>query len=266
MEITRKKDLFFMRYTMKEMSRKLFLLTFVIYLFSYFFSEQLPPMDRIRDELKSEIVQTPIHQNVDFTIEKNGMTYHISPLYDYEMYGLVTTYHDAFSAFSHFHEEAQDYINIKDISTIWGDNVTREDYLRAKFWHGEYTAYVQYDSDVNFNELYFANSHMVTTDPTLQKKIMETKTGDQIYVRGQLIDYEVVGRGHRLTSTTRDDENDNSCEIIWVTDYEILQKNHVFLRFLQEMMPFLFIPCFFIMLYSMYQDLGKSKEYDEFLE
>ena len=53
--------------------------------------------------------------------------------------------------------------------------------------------------------------------------------GDQIKIKGYLVDYKVAKDGQTLftrgTSTTRTDNGNGACETIYVEDVEIIRKN-----------------------------------------
>ena len=56
---------------------------------------------------------------------------------------------------------------------------------------------------------------------------MQAKKGDQVYLKGYLVNYSHTnGDFERGTSTSREDTGNNSCESIFVTDFQILKEGN----------------------------------------
>jgi len=55
--------------------------------------------------------------------------------------------------------------------------------------------------------------------------------GDQIYMKGRLVDYSVEGRGgERKSSTSRTDSGRGACEVVYLEDFRILRVGNAFWR------------------------------------
>lgn len=208
---------------MKTTVKFLFLISIIALIISFFFVNRLPPKNAILKQLYNEPIQSPSFEP-EFTVQKKNITYRIKPLYTYEMYGLVVTYHHSSSFMDISHREWKDFLNIKDISLIWGYNIKMGDYLKVKYSHADWTGYYQYYGTVNFNADHFSNNHLLTENPSLEKEIMRTRIGDQIYVKGYLVEYSHnKSNFKRGTSSTRNDTGNGACETIYVTDYKIMK-------------------------------------------
>jgi hypothetical protein len=209
---------------MRVFLRIVFLLSVMTYAASLFQVNRLPAKEAIVPELYREPVQVPIDLP-PFTITRRSITYTITPSHAYELYGLVVTWHHSGSLIDISHGAWKDYLNAKDISVIWGNNIAANDYHKVTFSHGDWTGYYRYKEAVNFSAVQFANNHLITDNPRLEKEIMRTRTGDQVFVVGYLAQYSHSnGAFTRGTSTTRDDTGNGACETIFVTDYAILQQ------------------------------------------
>lgn len=200
-----------------------------IFAVSLFFKNKLPDFKLIQSSLEQE----PLQQSTSATpieIVKKETTYQVTPLFSYDIYGLVVADYDSENAFDFAHKNWNDKLNTKDLCVIWGENVQSDIYQKVKFSHGEWTCYVQVDDAetyTRFNEKQLSNNHLLPSSPEIYELIKRTKVGDQIHLRGYLSKYawsDEQGRSmERGTSTTRDDMGNGACETIYVTDYQILE-------------------------------------------
>jgi hypothetical protein len=61
-----------------------------------------------------------------------------------------------------------------------------------------------------------ANMHMVPADPLVEKRLLAVKTGQILELRGMLIRADGLDGWHWVSSLTRTDTGDGSCEVVWV--------------------------------------------------
>ena len=61
-----------------------------------------------------------------------------------------------------------------------------------------------------------ANMHMIPADPLVEKRLLAVKLGQIIELRGMLIRADGLDGWHWISSLTRTDTGDGSCEVIWV--------------------------------------------------
>lgn len=200
------------------------------FIFSYLKKNNLPQQADIESSLftnpkQSEIVLTA------FEIAEDDHTYKITPKFSYELYGLVVSDYDSETWIDITHEH--DPLNTKDICVVWGDNLKSDIYRKMKYSHGEWTCYYEAESSEDFaafNSSQFSNNHLLPASDEVYKTIKNASVGDQIYLKGQLIDYEIVTpegtTGTRETSTVRDD---TGCEIIYTTEFQLISRgNEIF--------------------------------------
>jgi len=216
-----------MRFLIKTL-KIILLFLIAVFIISYFQKDKLPE----KEEILPEIYQTPIQDETDampFKIERGCITYEITPLYNYELYGLVVSSHKSKSWLDYYHKAWGDFINLKDVCVIWGQNIESGVYREMKFKNGSFTCYMDFKRGVDRNEVYqefkndaLSNNHLLSDNDALNKEIMKAGDGDQVYLKGYLVKYahDDFSRG---SSTTRADSGNGACETIYLTDFEIVK-------------------------------------------
>jgi hypothetical protein len=216
---------------LEKFIHRLFIIVIIAFGVLYFLRFSLP----VQDELIDEIAQVPIQKEINseiISIPKDGVIGEIEILYSYELYGLVVATYDSDVWHDQFHKN--DPFNTKDLCVVWGGNATEGKYLTGKYSHGEFTCFWNFKSFEdyrNFNESEIANNHLIPSDEALAEKIKETQIGDQIHVKGYLSNYTITSEEdnsvlfNRGTSIIREDTGNNSCETVYVTEFEIVKEN-----------------------------------------
>ncbi len=206
------------------MKKILFLILSCLWLTSWWMKNQLPEKPGDFAELLKEPIQQKT-QKQPFMVEAGGERYRITPKYDYELWGMVVSYHHSDSWMDRVHERWADNINIKDLCVIWGEsNTTPIVYRNIDFSSGQWTCYIKTDNYAayhGFDLTKLSNNHVLTDDPAIADTIREANYGDIIHFKGYLSHYEgrKVSRG---TSTSRTDTGNGACETIYITDFSIL--------------------------------------------
>ena len=214
--------------------KTLFVLGLLAAIALYFSTVDLPPASFYDIESLVEPVQQATRQD-SFTTRVNGENYLIKPIYDYELEGVIVSYHNAddFSDIWH-HRSWKDFINLRDLCVIWGSNVETGVYLDMEFHNGSWTCWFSWpNSEVGkrFQMAQLSNNHVLIDDETIKSELMKSEPGDHIRLKGVLAEYSNPGSGFfRSTSTTRDDSGDGACETIYLTDFEIVKKANPQLR------------------------------------
>ena len=210
------------------------LISIGLFSISYLLKDGLPD----GDDVLEEVLQPPVQTKVDmapFQIETGEMIYTITPLYTYELYGLVVSYHNCGTWWDIYHHgQWKDFINVKDLCVIWGDNVLTEVYKEMRFTSDSWTCtyyWPNHEVGAKFNHTCLSNNHLLSHDESVTRELLKTSRGDQIYLRGYLAEYSHTGgEFHRGTSTNRTDTGNGACETIYVEDYEILKMGNPFWR------------------------------------
>jgi hypothetical protein len=175
-----------------------------------------------------DLLEPPVQRTASirpFTVSNNGTDYRIVPRYHYELNGLVVSYAHHNGNYS-LHRLWNDHINVADVCVVWSENTNAADLNRIKFWNGKFTCnFETNDTGVwkRFRQDQISNNHLLTDDRRIRKKIKQVSIGDQIRIRGWLVNYSNDSGFSRGTSTTRDDTGNGACETIYLKDFEILQ-------------------------------------------
>lgn len=170
-----------------------------------------------------------------FAIEANGLQYTIHPKFDYELYGVIVSYSnaDGFTNIWH-HKRWQDFINVRDLCVIWGNNIESGVYRQMKFNSDSWTCWAYWpnrETAAQFTMNALSNNHLVTDNDRIKAALMQAEPGDLIRIKGVLAEYVNPAGGYtRGTSTTREDTGQGACETIYVDEFAIVQKAHPTLR------------------------------------
>jgi hypothetical protein len=188
--------------------------------------DALPPPERLDSAIAADPVQTSVtREPFDTTI--GDITYTVRPLFDYDLYGLVVSKHDADTWWDWIHAAWNDKLNVTDLCVVFGANAKSGSYQRIDFSSGEFVCYAQSgsrDDWAAFDMTALSNNHLLADDPQVVKTLKSARVGDQIHFRGYLAEYS-HRHGfafHRGTSITRTDTGDGACETVYTTDAQIL--------------------------------------------
>lgn len=68
------------------------------------------------------------------------------------------------------------------------------------------------------------NMHMIPATEEVKAKLLQIQRGDVVAIRGYLVDVQApVGGWRWVSSVSREDRGDGSCEVIYVMDVEVLK-------------------------------------------
>ena len=174
------------------------------------------------------LLEPPLQQIAEtppFTVTDNETDYLIEPRYEYDLHGLVVSYAHHNGNYS-LHRLWNDHINVADVCVVWSENANPADLNNISFWNGKFTCNFQTDDAgtwERFRENQISNNHLLTDDHRIRKTIKRLRIGDQIRMRGWLVNYSNDAGFSRGTSTTRDDRGNGACETIYLESFEILQ-------------------------------------------
>lgn len=185
---------------------------------AWFLKGRLPPPDEILPLLRQDPVQSATSRP-PFTFAYAGKTYRVTPVAEYELWGLVVAHNDISALSDIYHTSVS--VDTKDLGVIWGDNLANDNYRRVEFRSGSWTLYLSCPPGLALRFDQIANNHLITSDDEIRRQIGTVRVGDQIHLRGLLVNYQLPGaRGFvRKTSTSR---SDRGCEVVFVTALDIL--------------------------------------------
>jgi hypothetical protein len=210
----------------------IFLFSLALLIISFIQQNKLPPKNEILKSVYLDPIQDQTSKSA-FNIEKGGITYSIKPHYSYEINGLVVAQYDSENWLDVFHKN--DLINTRDLCLVWGSNVKTDVFHKYRYKHGEFTCFLKFDGSYEdyvrpenqFSFSQISNNHLLPATQAIHNEMKKTNIGDQVSFSGYLVDYSYdVGQGEwqRTTSTTRGDEGNGACEIVYVTNFKILKR------------------------------------------
>jgi hypothetical protein len=214
--------------TRSKIFRLGFLVCLLIGVLSLYFDDRLPAQGKIFRQLYQEPVQNKESLPAAFAVTKDGMRYVVTPLFHYELYGLVVSQHRSDSLLDISHRRWRDYLNIKDLCVVWGRNIRSGVYREMKFWNRDFTCMCEFPDEeiaMLFSGSHLSNNHILCADKKTSRRILKVRPGDQIHFKGYLVNYsQPANQFFRGTSTVRDDTGDGACETVFVTDFKVLRR------------------------------------------
>ena len=171
--------------------------------------------------------QTPL-QTAVFTTKAGDQSYQIKPLFNYQLNGVVVSLHDAGDMRDVWHHENwKDFLNVRDLCVMWGNNVSAGVYKTMDFHNDSWTCWASwYDSETGkqFAGNQLSNNHLLVDDNAIKKALMSVRVGDQVQFSGYLAAYRnPSNQFQRGTSITRDDKGNGACETVYLTDFRLIK-------------------------------------------
>lgn len=211
----------------------LFVVSFIAATILYFFKDELPPASFYDLENLNEPIQEATAME-EFLTQVEDEKYLIVPKFDYQLDGVVVSYNNAGDFTDYFHRYVNDYLNLRDLCVIWGDNVETGVYLETDFHNDSWNCWIRWPNHEvrkRFDMAQISNNHVLIDNPAVEQKLMRAEPGDHIRFKGILAEYRNPRTGFRRgTSITRTDTGNGACETIYVTDFEIVKKANRGLR------------------------------------
>ena len=172
--------------------------------------------------IKYEFIQEPVQDNISFEyilpIEgKNGKV-DLELLASYEITAEVKSTKD-------YDDDFTSQISPRDFALAWGDvNIpsinTYVNYRQNERWY-YFTVSSKAPVDAKYIDYYTANTHIIPANDSILNTIKKVHANDRITMKGYLVN-AYFSNGYWKTSLTRSDTGDGSCEIMYVTDIQIL--------------------------------------------
>ena len=223
-----------------KIRRPIFFLLIIAFVATFFFQSQYRFVSDIDDKLLEDPIQTEILNPQKIEFEKEGIQYSLTPLYDYEINGLIVNKakYDAWYSIND-----TDTVFTTDLCMIWGSNVESGVYKSPKLaftqdirfcfynWWGE-------DLEVDVNEV--SNNHLVIDNEEIDETVQDLTEGDQIQVIGKLVNVDISEIGTTnlsswKTSTDREDSYGGACEVIYVEKINMLKQGNPIIKMIHEL-------------------------------
>jgi hypothetical protein len=156
-----------------------------------------------------------------FAFEFRGSAVRVRPVAEYSLAGLVVSQNDVESFADIYHDSSS--VDTKDLCLLSGESLGTDDFHQVSVRSGPFTCYFRYPPGYAFRHQDWSNNHLITDDEALRDAIGGIHTGDQVRLRGLLVDYQMDDWGERWreTSTVR---NDQGCEVIFVEELEVVRR------------------------------------------
>ena len=211
----------------------------LVFAVSFFMRNRLPDKSLILEPLLQDPVQTKDGVPEPFEVTRKDVTYTVTPLFRYELWGMIVSYHDSASFIDLSHKLWNDYINVKDVCVIWGKNVETGVYKRMTFHNRDFTCFYRYpdrETGELFTEDCLSNNHLLPANLFVDAAVRKARKGDQVRFKGWLVSYGQKGAPYaRGSSTVRTDRGNGACEVVYVTEFEILREANAAWRTLYKL-------------------------------
>jgi hypothetical protein len=158
------------------------------------------------------------------TLTYFGEKYLIEPRAEYLLRGLVVSHNNIAGIGDMYHTRKS--VDLKDICVVWGENI--DNLKGVSFWSEPWSChFYTRDSKVfeSFRGDQISNTHLLGASEEVRRVIRSMHRGDQVELRGQLIDYAHVGQGgdFRRSSLVRNDTGNGACEVMLVEEARVLR-------------------------------------------
>ena len=235
----------------KKVLIALSVMSMILAALAYYMRSKPPKAAKIDKNCLKQPKQTPTSRQ-PYKVKFNNQVYTITPKADYELNGLIVSEND-FNDLLNIDYDSES-INSKDLGIIWGSNLLGDDFHKVHFRNNAWILECRWYGDVNFNMNEVSNNHILAKGK-IKEQIHDMGPGDQIYLKGMLVDYSFEmknGSYNRKTSLTRDDRGNGACEVFLVEEVKIYRRsqhiwNYIFNIALSAIFILLIIRfCFFI--------------------
>ncbi len=166
---------------------------------------------------------------------EDGFDFILTPLYEYEMSVLVVNRFD----YTWFSLTRADSAIPMDLCVTWGDNVENGAFRHSSVSFRQDFRFCigSWERGANFSWAEVSNNHLIIKDPDIRKKAMSIIEGDQIRLKGKLVNLKAEnknGKTGKYEAQTRNwnssiklgDSGAGACEVILVEDLEIIKKGN----------------------------------------
>lgn len=225
-----------MAYELKRIRKYLFIILPVVLAITFFSRNDYRSVADIDSEILRDPIQTQLKSANPITFQKDNFSYTITPLYDYDIAGLLV-HHLNYNTW--YSLSRVDSVFPTDLCLIWGDNIKNGSYKSKSVRFTQdfrFCLYYYSGNDTPINNSEASNNHLVIQSDNLRKIAENLNTGDQVRIKGKLVNVEARPIGNIgdyepndliwPTSVTRDDSGAGACEVIYVESIQILKKGN----------------------------------------
>ncbi|HNX68081.1 MAG TPA: hypothetical protein PLL75_05780 [Candidatus Omnitrophota bacterium] len=223
---------------MKTFRRYLFYILLVMLGVTFFTQKDFRRVKEIRPEALKQPHQYELTDRTVMRFTRNDYSYEVTPVYGYDISAMIVSRLD-YKAFTIYKFDKTFHM---DLCMIWGSNLANGVYKlsNVRFFQDCRWCWVQWCGNVAFNMNELSNSHLLVNDPAIEKKVKGLGVGDQVRIKGKLVNVKAKlnGKAGRYdspdvawqTSITRTDTGAGACEVIYVEELEVLQRANMLSR------------------------------------
>jgi hypothetical protein len=185
----------------------------------------LPAESELLPALQNPPEQNEISERA-FIMDWRGSQYVLHPVADYKLTGLVVSRNDIGGISDIYH--TSDSVDVVDVCVVWGDNARPEVYKNYEFGSEPFSCWYRPKTWPPATELHIdelSNTHVLAKDESLARRLSRVHLGDQIRLRGRLVNYNPAGASEQLrrSSTVRTDTGNGACEVMYVEQFDLLK-------------------------------------------
>ena len=189
---------------------------------------KLPPESELLPIVEEAPEQTN-HTDRAFAVNWRGAEYAVYPVAEYEITGLTVTRNDI-GAFADIYHTLNS-VDVVDVCLVWGANTSEDVYRNVEFWSEPFSCWVRPKNEIGANEFamdQLSNTHILAKDEAMAENLNTIRVGDQIRLRGKLVNYHPAGASEMLrkSSLVRTDTGNGACEVMYVEEFKVLKRNN----------------------------------------
>lgn len=193
----------------------------------YFFSRNKITALPSTESLTSEVLSSPVQKQTraeSFTFGYRGTEYGVDPVASYDISGVLVSHNNIHAWWDYYHDE--DSVDIKDLCLVWGENLDSGAYLKGTYYNESVSCHATFKRGSGFETIGLSNNHIISDDENVRDIVKEMKVGDQVRLKGFLVNYYPAERPEfvRKSSTIRTDDGGGACEVIFVKEAEIISE------------------------------------------
>ncbi|MBN2494349.1 MAG: hypothetical protein JXR96_07165 [Deltaproteobacteria bacterium] len=203
-------------------------LSALVFVSTWFLADRYRDIDQAHPAVLRQPVQTPIEHILPVQFIRGGYKVQLIPRYDYEISALVVSKNEHSALLG-----GLDDILPADLCLIWGSNVGSGVFRSPdiSFYQAGRYCSVTGGCGLPFKLEEFANTHIVAEQEDVAARIEDLIVGDQVRLKGQLVDVRALSKSMLTLSSTeqrmdtserRTDHGGGACEVIRVTEVELL--------------------------------------------
>lgn len=223
---------------LRKRIERIFFWSLVLFLiFSFFARNNFKSVKSPSPELFSEPIRSELEDSSPIEFSREGFEFTLTPLYEYEMSALVVNRLD----YRWFSLTRASEAFPMDLCVTWGQNVKNGSYRHrsVNFRQDFRFCFGNWSNEAKFRWAEVSNNHLIIKDENILRKAMTISEGDQIRLKGKLVNVKAENKDGNLgkyeaqisnwnSSVELGDSGAGACEVVLVEELEIIKKANPF--------------------------------------